>query len=133
MLVRNYEKYLNLSRVLNTTFGAGSDRTHATQSVKFDILDDGMLKCRYLMIVNFASDTLMREMMRRYNDEAKSMVEAALKKIVEDYKTTFPGEEVPKLSIIENTIGEDMEFLTFSQYSGTRKGYYRFGCLVKID
>lgn len=133
MLVKNYEKFLNLSRVLNSSFGAESGKTHATQSVKFDLLDDGMIKCRYLMIVNFGSDTMMREMMRRYQSEARSMLEAALKKIVEDYKVQFPKQEVPEFDIIDSTIGEDVEFLTFSQYKGTRKAYYRFGCLVKVS
>lgn len=133
MLVKNYEKFLNLSRVLNGSFGTGAVKPNATQSVKFDLLDDGMIKCRYLMIVNFGSDTLMREMMRRYQSEARGMLEAAMKKIVEDYKTQFPKQELPEFEILDSTIGEDVEFLTFSQYKGTRKAYYRFGCLIKVS
>lgn len=133
MLIKNYEKFLNLSKLLNTTFGAGTGKNYATQSIKFDILDDGMLKCRYMMIVNFGSDSMMREMMRRYNDEARSMVEAALKKLKEDYKETYPKQDVPEFGIVETSIGEDVEFLTFSQYNGNRKGYYRFGCLITVE
>jgi hypothetical protein len=133
MLVKDYEKYINLSKLLNTTFGTGAGKNYATQSIKFDILDDGMLKCRYMTIVNFGSDTMMHEMKRRYSEEARSMVEAALKKLREDYKEAFPKQKLPTFKILENTIGDDVEFLTFSQYAGTRKGYYRFGCLVSID
>ncbi|MFA6049730.1 MAG: hypothetical protein WC761_00765 [Candidatus Paceibacterota bacterium] len=134
MLIKDYQKYLNLSRVLNSTFGTdGADnKAFNTQSVKFDILDDGMLKCRYMMIVNFGSDTMMREMMRRYRTEAMGMLEAALDRIKEEYRTQFPGLDVPKFSIMEETIGEEVEFLTFGPYKGTRKAYYRFGCLIEI-
>lgn len=132
MLIKNYEKFLRLSKVLNSSFGASGAPTQATQSVKFDLLDDNMIKCRYIMVVNFNTDTMMREMMRRYQSEARNMLEAAIRKIVEDHKKLFPGEEVPELEILDHTIGEDVEFLTFSQYRGTRKAYYRFGCLMQV-
>ena len=135
MTVKNYQKYMNLSRVLNSTFGTegSGNRAYSTQSIKFDILDDGMIKVRYLMIVNFGSDTLMREMMVRYRNEAVAMLQSAFKKIKEEYKTQFPTETTPDFEIVNSTIGEDVEFLTFSQYSGSRKAYYRFGCLVEVD
>lgn len=134
MLVNDYQRFLNLSRILNSTFGSEGavNKGFNTQSVKFDLLDDGMLKCRYMMIVNFGSDTMMREMMRRYKEEALGMLEAALDKIKEQYKTDFKGQTVPTFDIVESSIGEDVEFLTFTQYKGTRKAYYRFGCLIEI-
>lgn len=135
MLIKDYQKYLNLSRVLNSTFGTegAENKAFNTQSVKFDLLDDGMIKCRYMMIVNFGSDTMMREMMRRYRTEAMSMLEAALDRIEDEYKKQFPGIDAPSFSIIENTVGEDVEFLTFGPYKGTRKAYYRFGCLIEVS
>lgn len=135
MLIKDYQKYLNLSRVLNSTYGmeGPANKTHNTQSIKFDLLDDGMVKVRYMMIVNFGSDTMMREMMRRYRTESMSMLEAALENIKAEYKKQFPTASQPKFSIMEETVGEDIEFLNFGSYLGTRKAYYRFGCLIEVE
>lgn len=134
MLVKDYQKFLNLAKVLNTTFGTEGEgnRQFNTQSVKFDLLDDGLMKVRYLMIVNFGSDTMMREMMKRYRVEAMSMLEGALKTVKEEYKKKFPDSDVPDFEIKEATIGDDIEWLSYNMYAGKRKAYYRFGCLVEI-
>jgi hypothetical protein len=135
MLVKNYQKFLNLSKVINSSFGtegAENGRLH-TQSIKFDMLDDGMLKCRYLAVVNFGSDSIVREMRGRYEDEARELIKAAVKKIKEDYKEQFPDSEQPKFNLIESSVGHDVEFLTYSMYSGSRKAYYRFGCLISVE
>ncbi len=135
MLVKDYQRFLNLSRVLNSTFGSEGveNRPVNTQSVKFDLLDDGLLKVRYVMIVNFGSDSLMREMMRRYRDEAIAMLEAALKTIKEKYEKEFPSSKVPNFNIVQSTTGEEVEFLTFNMYKGSRKAYYKFGCLIEVE
>ena len=47
MLIKDYQKFINLSRLLNTSFGSDSSnhgRVYQTQSIKFDLLDDGLLK-----------------------------------------------------------------------------------------
>jgi len=135
MLVKDYQRFLNLSRVLNSSFGTEGveNRPFNTQSVKFDLMDDGLIKVRYLMIVNFGSDTMMREMMRRYRDEAVEMLKGALKTIKEKYETEFPQSTAPTFDIVESTIGEEVEFLTFNMYKGSRKAYYRFGCMIEVS
>lgn len=135
MLVKNYKKFLNLSKVINSSFGSEGpeNNRHHTQSIKLDLLDDGMIKCRYLMVVNFGSDSMMREMRERYENEARVMVTAAIKTIKEKYKEQFPEDEQPKFDLLESSVGHDVEFLTYSMYSGTRKAYYRFGCLIAVE
>ena len=136
MLVKDYQKFINLSKLLNTSFGSDTsnyNRVYQTQSVKFDLLDDGLLKIRYLCIVNFGSDTMMRELMRRYRDEATSFIEAALKQVKEQYAEKYPGETVPNFTLQEETCNEDIEYISYYNYTGNRKAYYRFGCLVEID
>jgi hypothetical protein len=136
MLIKDYQKFINLSRLLNTSFGSNSSnhgRVYQTQSIKFDLLDDGLLKIRYLTIVNFGSDTMMRELMVRYRQEAISMIEAALKTVKENYAKEFPGQTVPNFKLEEETIGEDIEYISYYNYTGNRKAYYRFGCLVEVD
>lgn len=135
MLIKDYERYLNLSKVLNSTFGAEGvgNKPFNTQSIKFDILDDGILKCRFLMIVNFGSDSVFREMRNRYKNEAISILEASLKRIAEEYKVRFPGSDPIKLSAVENSFGEDVEIINYSIHNANRKAYYRFGCLVEVE
>ncbi len=136
MLIKDYQKFINLSRLLNTSFGSDSGnhgRVYQTQSIKFDLLDDGLLKIRYLTIVNFGSDTMMRELMPRFRQEALSMIESALKNVKEQYAKEFPGQTVPDFSLQEDTINEDIEYISYYNYTGNRKAYYRFGCLVEIE
>ena len=135
MLVKDYKKFLNLSKVINSSFGSEgpeNNRFH-TQSIKFDLLDDGMIKCRYLMVVNFSSDSMMREMRERYEHEARAMITSAIKTVKEKYKEQFPDDDQPKFDLIESSVGHDVEFLTYSMYAGTRKAYYRFGCLIQVE
>jgi hypothetical protein len=136
MLIKDYQKFVNLSRLLNTSFGADSSnhgRVYQTQSIKFDLLDDGLLKIRYLTIVNFGSDTMMRELMPRFRQEALSMIESALKTVKENYSKEFPGQSVPDFTLQEETCNEDIEYISYYNYTGNRKAYYRFGCLVEIE
>lgn len=133
MLIKDYKKYLNLSKVLNHNFGmeGRENKPVSTQSIMMDLLDDGMIKCRYIMIANFGSDSMLREMQQRYRNEALGMLEAALKRIKDEYKERF--KETINFDIIESSIGDDVEFLTFSVYNGLRKGYYRLGALIEIS
>jgi hypothetical protein len=135
MLIKDYQKFINLSKLLNTSFGSDSDnhgRVHQTQSIKFDLLDDGLLKVRYLTIVNFGSDTMMRELMPRFRQEALSMIEAALKNVREQYKENYPDLDLPEFSLQEESCNEDIEYISYYNYTGNRKAYYRFGCLVDV-
>lgn len=136
MLINDYQKYINLSRLLNTTFGGDSTdfgKTTQTQSIKFDIMDEGLIKVRYLTIVNFGSDTLMREMMKRFREEGISMIEAALKNVKEQYKEQFDGQDVPSFTLEEDTVNEDIEHISYYNYSGNRKAYFRIACLVSVS
>lgn len=133
MLVKDYKKYLNLSRLLNTTFGISSlNKKVATQSIKFDIIDEGMLKCRFITIINFNNNIALSETMRRSKDEALTMLRATLEKLKENYKKNFPKEDNLSFKLIQDSIEDNVEFITFSPYNGSKKGYYRFECLIKV-
>ena len=136
MLINDYQKYINLSRLLNTSFGGDSTnfgKTTQTQSIKFDIQDEGLIKVRYLTIVNFGSDTLMREMMKRFREEGIAMIESALKNVKEKYKEDFEGQSVPTFTLEEDTITEDIEHISYYNYTGNRKAYFRLGVMVSVE
>lgn len=135
MLVNNYKKFLNLSRVLNSSFGTEGavNKKYSTQSVKFDLLDDGMIKCRFMTIIAFGSDSMMREMMVRHQNEGLNMLETALKEIKDRYKMLFPEDPVPTFKVLKSSISDDVEFLNYNMYSSTRRAYYRLGCLIEVE
>ena len=136
MLINDYQKYINLSRLLNTTFGGDSTdfgKTTQTQSIKFDIVDEGLIKVRYLTIVNFGSDTLMREMMKRFREEGIAMIESALKNVKEKYKEQFSGQDVPSFTLEEDTVNEDIEHISSYSYTGNRKCYFKLNCLISVE
>ena len=134
MLIKDLKKYNNLSRVLNSTFGSEGpmNRPVSTQSIKMTLLDDRMIKAHFMMICNFGSNSMLREMMKRYEVEAMSMLEAAIQKVIEEYKVKFPNSTPVKLDILHDTSNADVEPISYSIYGQPNKGYYRFGVLVEV-
>lgn len=133
MLVQDYTKFLNLSKVLNTTFGSTGPnpaRT-GTQVIKFSQLSDGLMKVIFITTVNFASDTRMREARVRWEKDALSMIEAALKQAASQYKEQFK-EEI-KLSIVEETFNDSFEMISYSQYNPMHRALYRVGVMVDVE
>lgn len=128
MTVENNKKYQNLSRLLDTSFGKSSTVSSPSQSIKFKLIDDKMLKATFLMIVNFGSENVMREMMIGYKKQAESMILAALKKSEEDYKDSF--KEKISLKLNSGTIQDYIEYVSVQNPKKT--AFYRMECLVKI-
>lgn len=133
MLVKDYSKFLNLSKVLNTSFGQtgpNPGRT-GTQVIKFEQVSDELLKVMFITTVNFASDTRMRESRVRWEKDAMSMIEAALKEISKTYKEKF--EKELKLKIMTETFNDSFELVSYSQYNPMHRALYRVGVMVDVD
>ena len=133
MLVQDYTKFLNVSKVLNTTFGQTGPnplRT-GTQVIKFEQLSDGLLKVLFITTVNYPSETRMRESRVRWEKDALAMIEAALKEISKNYKEMFKDEI--KLSMVEDTFNDTFELMSYSQYNPMRRALYRVGIMVDVE
>ena len=56
MTVKDYKKYLNLSKVFNKTFGTETHMKSSTENVMVKIIDEGMLSATFIISVNFSSN-----------------------------------------------------------------------------
>lgn len=134
MPVEEFNKYMGLSRVLNNSWGTGSQAKPGTsQSIKFTLQDDKLLKGLFVMIVNMPNNPLTaREMRERYKGQALQMLKAALEKVKDDYEEQNQGKTI-SLKMVKQSMTEGLEYLTNAQYRPTHQAYYRLQCLIEID
>lgn len=134
MPVEDFDKYMGLSKVLNNSWGTGSQaRPGTSQSIKFTLRDDKLLKGTFMMIVNMPNNPqTAREMKERYKDQALQMIKGALERVKEDYQEQHDGKTI-KLVMMDRSVSEGLEYLTNAQYRPTLQAYYRLQCLVEID
>jgi MinD-like ATPase involved in chromosome partitioning or flagellar assembly len=134
MSVEDFNKYMELSRVLNNSWGTGSQvRLGTSQSIKFTLRDDKLLKGSFMMIVNMPNNPqTAHEMKERYKGQALQMLKGSLEKIKEDYQELFQGKTI-KLKMIDQSVTQGLEYLTNAQYRPTLQAYYRLQCLVSVE
>jgi MinD-like ATPase involved in chromosome partitioning or flagellar assembly len=134
MPVEDFDKYMKLAQVLDTSWGTGSQvKAGTTQSIKFNLRDDKLLKCNFMMIVTMPnSPTTAIEMKRRFKEQALQMIKASLEKIKESYEKVADGKTI-KLSMIDNSVVEGIEYLSNAQYRPALPAYFRLQCLVEVD
>ena len=132
-MVRDYDKYMNLAKVADSTFGSsgvGQARV-STQHIKVEIVDENTMKLNFQSIVNFPSKSMLRETMPKHKMDGIAMIEAAIKKFAEEYKARYDKEV--KISVRDNSYHDNVEFSSFSMYSPNQRGYYRLHCLADIS
>lgn len=134
MPVENFDKYMELSKVLNNSWGTGSQvKPGTSQSIKFALRDDKLLKGMFMMIVNMPNNPqTAREMKERYKNQALQMLKGALEKLKEDYQEQHKGKTI-KLKMVDRSVTEGLEYFTNAQYRPTLQAYYRLQCLVEVD
>lgn len=132
--VKDYKLYTRISRAINHTFGTTGPGTArmSTQDVNLQILDEELLSAKYQMIVTIGSFDKLEKAMPRYEKEGFAMIEATLKKAIENYKELFPDETAIKFDLKTETASDDVEFVQSRQLSGFRRGFYRLNVLVNI-
>ena len=134
MPVEDFDKYMQLSRVLNNSWGTGSQLKPGTsQSIKFALRDDKLLKSSFMMIVNMPNNPqTAHEMKVRFKNQALQMLKGALEKVKEDYQEQTEGNTV-RLKMLDESVTEGIEYITNAQYRPTLQAYYRLHCLVSVD
>ena len=133
-MVRDFDKYTNLAKVANGTFGTtglGTARV-STQSLKFEVIDEHTLKITYQSLVTFASKSMLRDLMHKYKVDAMSMVEGSVDKFVEEYKEQNEDDKV-RLQVRDNSVDDSVEYISYSMYSPIQRGFYRLSCLVDVS
>lgn len=131
MTVKNYDKFLALSRVFNKTYGAPSTLKSSTETVTIKLVDDEMAKAMFLIVVNFASEGMWRELRKRWLEEGIDKIKRTLDKAAEEYKE-ITGEDVT-FEIMKGTISDGLEFVNYSLYNPKKTAYFRVFCNAKIS
>ena len=124
MTVKNYKKYLALSRVFNKTYGAISSQKSSTETVTVRLVDDEMVTGLFIIIVNYPSEDLWREFRKRWIEEGVEKITETFKKASVEYKeivkddSAVPDKTV-KFEINQATISDGLEFLNYK--TGTKR------------
>lgn len=130
MTVKDFKKYQALSRVFNKTFGAPSTMKSSTETVTVKCVDDTMMSAMFLIVVNFSSEGLWRELRKRYMEEAIEKITKTLRQAEEEYET-LTGDKV-KLKIMQQTVSDSLEFVSYSLYNPKKTAYFRVFCNVEV-
>lgn len=132
MTVEDFDKYMALSKVLNNSWGTGSQLKSASQSIKFALRDDKLMKVNFVMIVIMPNNQkTVFEMTERFRNEALQMVKAALTELRERFEEAN-GETIT-LKMLDSSVNDGVEFLTNAQYRPTKHAYFRLTCLVEVQ
>lgn len=141
-MVRDYETFMLLSTVANSSFGTTGVQPlrTATQSIKFTVIDEHTLKVSYMTTVTFASDSMLRDLKLKYKRDALSIVDASLKKFSESYKEMVeqrfpedkPEKTTVKLSLRDSTVDDSVEFTSYTIYRPRQQGIYRVSALIDV-
>lgn len=133
MPVQDFKKYQALAKCMNSTFGDSAANRSKTlnQSVKMALYNETLVKVTFMMIVNFGSDNMVREMAGRFKNEALGMVKASLERLKKDYEEST--DDKVKLTMLDESIVDSYEFLSHSMYNPKKTAYYRLSVLVDID
>lgn len=134
MSVENFNKYMEISKLLNTTWGTGSQKKSFPHSIKFSLRDDKLLVGSYAMIVNIPNDpVLMREMVQSYKQEGVDKLLVAVKDIKDKWDVANPDNK-GKFTLLENTVTESVEYVSNSSYGRARQEVcFRLVCLFDIS
>jgi hypothetical protein len=134
MEVQNFDKYMQLSKVLNNSWGTGSQlRQGTSQSIKFNLRDDQLMKVSFMMIVNMPNNPqTAHEMKNRFKNQALQMIKASLEELKERYEKQNEGQTL-RLKMQDNSVTEGVEFLTNAQYRPNLQAFFRVYCLVEVS
>jgi hypothetical protein len=128
--VKDYNKYLALSRCFNKTYGAPSTTKSSTETVTVKLVDDEMASCMFLIIVNFSSEGMWRELRKRWLEEGVEKIQKTLDQAVKEYKD-ITGDTV-KFEINKASVSDGLEFVNYNLYNPKKVAYFRVFCNAKI-
>ena len=133
MPVEDFDKYMELSKVLNNSWGTGSQlRPGTSQSIKFSLRDDKLMKGSFMMIVNMPNNPqTAHEMKVRFRNQALQMVKGALEELKKRYEEQNDGKTL-NLKMQDNSVQEGIEYLTNAQYRPNLQAYFRLSCLIEV-
>lgn len=134
MEVKDYDLFLRLSRVLNSTLGTNDGSSSwgpSTHNVKLLAKSEKLIEARSQSIVTFTSDKVLDSLMRKFNIEGLAFIDAALKRATEEYSKQFPDKKI-EFVVKPDTNMDNVEYLHFNAHNPVRRAMYRVSCLVEV-
>ena len=134
MEVKDYDLYLRLSRVLNSTLGSNDGSSSwgpATSSTKLLVKDEKLIEARSQSIVSFTSDKVLDALMKKFNTDGMAHIDAALKRVAEEYSIQFPDKTL-SFVVKPDTSRDNVEYISYSTHNPVRRAMYRVSCLVEV-
>lgn len=111
-----------------TIVGRSKSSGFASHSVKATFMDAGHIQLKYGAVVNFGSENERLQMARKWEDEAKQVMNDALKKIKEVYKE-FSGETI---ALKETSAKDSIEIISGLLHNPRQTAYYRRIAVVEV-
>jgi hypothetical protein len=74
---------------------------------------------------------MLRELKRKYRDEAIALINSSLARAAQKYESMFS--EKIKFSFDESALDESLEYYQVSQYTAQSRAFYRVSVLAKIE
>lgn len=134
MTVKNYDKYLKISKLFNEDFGGGNKlykESVFTQAVKVKLANEENFSCSYITIVNLQREDLWQELSKKYVNEAVDVIKQYLTKAAETYKET--NNEKITFKVDSKTVKFEIEFLNYSIIRTNRNAYFKVHCSGTIS
>jgi hypothetical protein len=127
----NIEEYNCLGQAIDTTWGRSSTvgtPGSASMSVKAHLLGENQIVLTYTCVISFGNVNEREQEMEKYGKESESVLDAALKRIKDDFKELAER----TLKTKELSTDEDWELLTLGQFSGRRDAFYRKKAVIEV-
>ncbi len=132
MTVEDFNKYMSLAKALNNSWGTGSQLRSSSQSIKFNLRDDKLMKASIQMIVMMPNNPrTAHEFKERYKREALGKVKSALEDLKKRFEDQNDGKTI-SFKMLDNSVTDGIEFLTNAQYRPTLQAFFRLNCLVDV-
>jgi hypothetical protein len=144
--VKNFFTYQILANVLQEQSGQDGRKSHY---MKFEAMDDGLIKVCHQCIVSAGHQSVRIEMQRKWLEDAVSDIKRKIPLIEEGYKKAIetresllslspqPYKESPaktvKISLLENSIQEVSEPLSYQVYNPNKTSVYKVFALLKVS
>lgn len=144
--VKNYLTYQRLANALAKNSGQDERKNHW---IKFEALDDGLIKVVHQSFVSAGHQSVKLELQRKWRQDALVDIQNRMKKIEEDYKKltetaensaplsknehTEPAKKKIGLEILDNSIQETSDPLSYQVYNVQKTSVYKVFALIRVN
>lgn len=143
--VKNYLTYQRLANALAKNSGQDERKNHW---IKFEAMDDGLLKVVHQSFVSAGHQSVKLELQRKWRQDALVDIQNRMKKIEEDYaklseiadntevlsknEYSEPAKKKISLEILDSSIQETSDPLSYQVYSVQKTSVYKVFALIRV-